>query len=109
MAGKKLYFLKVPKDFARKRHVRCMARKGASVAWAYLQILLETLETEGVFEYHADIFDSLADEIADVIDSDIGTVETMILSFHLNMISQCVPEMLQLGHPDFPQRQALLQ
>lgn len=78
MAGKKLYFLKVPKDFARKRHVRCMARKGASVAWAYLQILLETLETEGVFEYHADIFDSLADEIADVIDSDIGTVETMI-------------------------------
>lgn len=78
MAGKKLYWLKVPKDFARKRHVRCMARKGASVAWAYLQILLETLETEGVFEYHADIFDSLADEIADVINSDIETVETMI-------------------------------
>lgn len=77
MAGK-IYWLKMPKDFARKRHVRCMTRKGVAVAWAYFLILLETLETEGIFEYHADIFDSLADEIADVIDSDIETVETMI-------------------------------
>ena len=77
MAGK-IYWLKMPKDFTRKRHVRYMTRKGVAVAWAYLQILLETLETEGIFEYHPDIFDSLADEIADVIDSDIETVETMI-------------------------------
>lgn len=76
--SKKYYWLKMPKDFFRKRHVKLMEKKGVSVVLAYLKMLVGTLDTDNLFEYHAGLYDSLAEEIADAFELDAEEVKTVI-------------------------------
>ena len=73
-AGRK-YWLKMRDDFFQLKHIRMMRKKSCDYVVAYQQMMVSTIKTDGIFEYHPELFDSLADEIAEHIDMDVHIVD----------------------------------
>lgn len=77
--GKRYFWLKVQKDFAKDRRVKKLKNipGGLNFAFIYLEIILSTIETEGIFIYQG-VEDTVAKEIALEIDEDPDNVQITI-------------------------------
>lgn len=77
--AKRYYWLKIQKDFAKDKRVKKLKNipGGLNFAFIYLEILLSTVEMEGIFMYEG-IEDTVAKEIALEIDEDPDNVQITI-------------------------------